>query len=205
MAKDQRPIAKDPACGWCLILCRWFFVAGLLIPALLAFAACGLTSEEVVVGGEQGGGSEIGPEQVAENFFEDLQSALKDPQLANDDKRGQWVERLSSYFAPNERDDQRIALSSALDNFVAGLDKLAANESLTLELRFDGVEKVSQSESRAMIRPINGSIYVLITRATDSGIATLYEDNVGLDELLGSQDGAVPVIRVGRAWYLTEG
>ena len=185
-----------------LALGRWSLVLGLL--ALLALAGCGPGAGEPPL--ESGpGGSDIGPERVAENFFDDLHSALKDPQLANDDKRGQWVERLAGYFAPNERDDQRIALRAALDGFVAGLAKLEPNENMSIELRLDGVEKVSESDNRATVHLVNGSINILITRTTETGVATLYQDNVGLDRIIGSADGTVPVIRVGRTWYLTEG
>ena len=171
--------------------------------ALYALTACGfgLTPNQGTPSG--GGGST--PEQVAQYFFEDLGQALKDPQLSNEDRRDQWVERLANYFAPNERDDQRIALSSALDSFVGGLGKLEPNESLTLNVRFEGVEKVSQDGNRALVRPTNGSIYILITRTTANGVFTLYEDDVPLSKIIGDTNGAVPVIRIGRTWFLTEG
>jgi hypothetical protein len=159
---------------------------------------------QTTVQGDQSGGGLL-PEAVAQSFFEDLRSALKDPELANDDRRGEWAERLAGYFAPNERDDQRIALRTALDSFVAGLGELdPTSEKLTLEVRFDSVEKVSESGNRATVRLVNGSIYVLITRASDNGVATLYQDDVGLDRIFGSPDGSIPVIRIGRTWYLTE-
>jgi hypothetical protein len=143
---------------------------------------------------------------VVQNFFEDLRLALRDQQqLTNEAKRTQWVERLANYFAPSERDDQRVALSSALDDFVNGLGKLDQNENLTLEVRFDGVEKISDTGDRAMVRPNKGSIYILITRTTNNGVFTLYEDDVPLTKIIGDPDGAVPVIRIGRSWFLTEG
>jgi len=200
--KDERQRITGHTGRWSLVVGRWSLILGLF--ALLALAGCGLAPESTTAPGGPGG-SDIGPDRVAEDFFDDLKSALKDPQLADDDKRGQWVERLASHFAPNERDDQRIALRSSLDSFVAGLGKLEPNESMTIELRFDGVEKVSQSDSRATVRPVNGSIYILITRTTGAGVATLYEDTVALDKIIGSPDGTVPAIRVGRTWYLTEG
>src|SRR5262245_44050310 len=88
---------------------RLVFIALL---ALFALTACGFGI--VPNQGTPSGGGGSTPEQVAQYFFEDLGQALKDPQLSNEDRRDQWVERLANYFAPNERDDQRIALSSAL-------------------------------------------------------------------------------------------
>ena len=176
----------------------------LVVLALLALAGCGPGSAEPAAQGGSGG-SDISPERVAENFFDDLHSALKDQQLADDSKRGQWVERLAGYFAPNERDDQRIALRAALDGFVDGRGKLEPNEDMSIELHYDGVEKVSESGSRATVRLVNGSIKIMITRTTETGVATLYQDNVSLNRIIGSPDGTIPVIRVGRTWYLTEG
>jgi len=172
------------------------------IMALCVLAACGFsaTPSQEILGG---GGST--PELVAQYFFEDLGKALQDPQLTNEDRRDQWVERLANYFAPNERDDQRVALSSALDNFVGGRGKLEQNESLRLEVRFEDIEKISDDGNRAMVRPANGSIYILITRTTANGFVTLYEDDVPLTKIIGNTNGAVPVIRIGRAWFLTEG
>jgi hypothetical protein len=171
--------------------------------ALCALAACGFVAPPNQGTPSGGGGSS--PESVAQNFFEDLRQALKDPQLSNEDRRDQWVERLANYFAPNERDDQRVALSSALDNFVKGRGKLEQNESLTLDVRFEGVEKISEDGNHAMVRPTNGSIYILITRTTTNGVFTLYEDDVPLTKIFGDTNGAVPLIRIGRTWFLTEG
>lgn len=178
--------------------------------ALLAFllfgvlAACGFDTATPDQAAQTGGGSS--PELVAQYFFEDLRRAFKDPQqLATETKRDQWVERLANYFAPIERDDQRVALNSALENFVSGRSNLDQNESLTLDVRFDKIEKVSDDGDRALVRPTNGSIYILITRSTNNGVFTLYEDDVPLTKIIGDPSGAVPVIRIGRSWFLTEG
>jgi hypothetical protein len=170
---------------------------------LLALAACGAAPGQTTVQGSQSGGS-ISPDTVAKSFLEDLDNALKDPRLSDDQRRGEWVERLAGYFAPNERDDQRIMLRSALDSFIGGLGKLELNENMTLELRYDDVQLLYENDDRAMVRPVNGAIYVLITRTTDAGVLNLYEDTVSLDKIIGNE-GAVPVIRIGRSWYLTEG
>jgi len=188
------------SCLSSLVSCLLSLVAVLALCALTACSS-GLTPSH----GAPSGGGGSSPEQVARNFFEDLRQALKDDQLTNEKRRDQWVERLANYFAPNERDDQRIALSSALDDFVSGRGRLEPNESLTIDVRFEDVEKVSENGNRALVRPVNGSIYVLITRTTENGVFTLYEDDVPLTKIIGDTNGAVPVIRIGRSWFLTEG
>lgn len=174
-----------------------------LLPLMLA--ACGLAGPSAPAPAEPGGGAST-PELAASNFFEDLRGALKDKQIKEEDRRRVWVEQLSGYFAPAERDDMRVALSTALDTLVMGMGELATNEELTLDLRLDGVEKLADDGDRAQVRPVNGSIYILITRTNDTGeIFTLFEQSKGLNEIIGSPDGAVPVVRIGSAWYLSEG
>lgn len=191
---------------------RWRHMHGLLRAvltlALLAgsLAACGFEQQpsEPAQSDQSGGG--LAPETVAKNFFDDLRTAMNDKQIASEDRRSKWVEQLSNYFAPAERDDMRIALSTALDNFVSGLGKLANSEELTLDIKFDGIEVVSEEDDHALVRPINGSIYLLITRTTDTGaVINLWEQSNPLNTIIGNPDGAVPVVRIGRTWFLTEG
>jgi len=150
------------------------------------------------------GGGSISPEAVAQSFFDDLGSALADPKLADDQQRSVWVERLAGYFAPNERDDQRIALRAALDSFTAGRGKLEPNEDLKLDLKIERLEQVYQTNDHAMIHPVNAAIHVLITRTTSAGTQNLYEETVPLEKIIGN-NGSIPVLRIGRSWYLTEG
>jgi len=192
MTKDER-IA--------LVIGHW----SLVILVLLALAGCSLGAPSAAVSGQVPGGGASTPEEVVRAFFEDLRAALKDRTLANDERRGQIAEQLANYFAPNERDDQRVALRSALDSFVIGQGKLDPSEQLTLEVRFEDFQKLFEDDDRAMIRPVNGSIYVLISRTTSTGVVTEYEDSVGFDKILGREDGAVPVVRIGKSWFLTEG
>jgi hypothetical protein len=206
MKNDERRTTKDESLSINAQTFKRSNVPTLLtvvLVLLLALAGCAVTPEPDAAQGAPTGGS-FSPEAVAESFFEDLGNALRDEKLADDQQRGAWVERLSGYFAPNERDDQRIALRAALDSFTAGLDKLESNEHLTLDLKIERLEQVSQSDDRAMIRPVNGAIYVLITRTTSVGIQNLYEETVPLERIIGN-NGSVPVVRIGRSWYLTEG
>jgi hypothetical protein len=188
---------------WLLVAGRWSVGVALASLTLSLLSACaalpGLSSAQA----PPGGGS-FSPEAVAQSFFEDLGKALLDPKLDDDQQRGVWVERLAGYFAPNERDDQRIALRAALDSFTAGIGKLEPNENLTLELKIERLEQVYQTGDHAMIRPVNGAIHVLITRTTSAGIQNLYEETVPLEKIIGN-NGSVPVLRIGRSWYLTEG
>ena len=147
----------------------------------------------------------ISAEAVTLSFFEDLRDALKDAGLAHDDTRSKWVDRLSGYFAPSERDDQRETIRAALDSFADGLGQLTPDQTLTLDLHFEGVEKVSDSGDRAFVRPINASIRLLIAHTTDRGVVTDYNQTIGLDKITGRADGAIPAVKIGDRWFLTEG
>jgi hypothetical protein len=201
MITDQRPTTNDQR--RIRKLAPRLVVVALAFLALTLLAGCAATPGQSTPQAPAGGGS-FSPEAVAQSFFDDLRDALRDPKLADDQQRGAWVERLAGYFAPNERDDQRIALRAALDSFTTGKSKLEPNEDLKLELKVERLEQVEQTDDRAMIRPVNGAIYVLITRTTSAGIQNLYEETVPLEKIIGN-NGSVPVLRIGRSWYLTEG
>jgi hypothetical protein len=177
-------------------------VVALAFLALTLLAGCAATPSQNAPQAPAGGS--FSPEAVTQSFFDDLGEALGDPKLADDQQRGAWVERLAGYFAPNERDDQRIALRAALDSFTTGQGKLEPNEELKLELKIERLEQVEQTDDRALIRPVNGEIHVLITRTTSAGSQNMYEQTVPLEKIIGN-NGSVPVLRIGRSWYLTEG
>jgi hypothetical protein len=207
MINDDRPSTTDDRqptrLPWQVVSGRSLVVVVLVSLALSLLSACAAASGQSVAEAPAGGGS-FSPETVAQSFFDDLGSALQDPKLNDDQQRGAWVERLAGYFAPNERDDQRIALRAALDSFATGQGKLEPNEDIKLELKIDRLEQVEQTGDRATIRPVNGAIHVLITRTTSAGLQNLYEETVPLEKIIGN-DGSVPVVRIGRSWYLTEG
>ena len=150
-----RPVPDDPnderrgrhLSAWCLAIGRWSFILALITPAFL-LAGCAGSPTPSAADVPVGGGS-FSPEAVAQSFFDDLRDALRDPKLADDQQRGAWVERLAGYFAPNESDDQRIALRDALDNFVTGMGKLDQGEDLQLELKIERLDQASNTPAPA--------------------------------------------------------
>ncbi|HWQ14590.1 MAG TPA: hypothetical protein VNL77_17470 [Roseiflexaceae bacterium] len=177
-----------------------------LLALALTLAACASTPQAGDAPSQELGGINT-PEAVVESFFEDLGDALKDPDLGTRERRAYWVDRLASYFAPTERDDQRLALQEALGNFARDLEGLAPDETLTLELRgFDPVQAtISPDGQRATVRLPEATIYMLITKATESGPATIYEQPIGFDRVISNPEKSVPLVRIGGRWYLTEG
>jgi hypothetical protein len=182
------------------IVVAWVLCLGML-------SACTATTTTIE---DLGGGSRISPDIVAQRFFEEFGAALNDPQLGDSERRSKLAEQLAEYFAPNERNDQRIALNSALANFAEGLRGLDENQTLSLQLRITDVLIVSETENEALVRPINGSeqasIYLLISRTTERGaIIPEYEQEVSFEQVFGRPNGTVPVVKIGDRWFLTEG
>jgi hypothetical protein len=153
----------------------------------------------------QAGGGGLSPESVTRGFFEDFGRALKDPDLGKQTVRDVWVERLAGYFAPNERDTQRETIDTALASFADGRAKLAADETLSIEIRFDEPRRLSDGGDQVLVQLPNASIFMQIARLTDHGSVPYYEQPISLDRVIGRADGAVPTIRIGNRWFLTEG
>ncbi|MGQ9549456.1 MAG: hypothetical protein ACUVSY_12845 [Roseiflexus sp.] len=155
---------------------------------------------------ESPGGGGFSPEVVTESFFEDLQSALQDPNLDQEETRSFWAERLSGYFAPAERDTQRLALRRALASFAAGLRQLADDETAVFEFHgFEPVEKVADDGKRALVRLPSAAISMTLMRTNERGSYVFYEQTISLSQVIGRPDGTVPVINIDGRWYLTEG
>ncbi len=145
------------------------------------------------------------PDVAVQGFFQELGQALRDRQLTDADPRERWVERLASYFAPNEREAQRDALDSALSAFASGLGQLTAEQTLTFEI--NGANEsgnyviVASDEQRALVRVSNVTIHVVIAR----GNIVDMDQEVPLEKIIDRSDGTVPTLNVGGRWYLTEG
>ncbi|HEU4325822.1 MAG TPA: hypothetical protein VFS21_21970 [Roseiflexaceae bacterium] len=173
-----------------------------LLAALLLVACQGSgTAEEPPL-------NEIGssrPDVAVQGFFQELGQALRDRQLPDPDVRERWVERLASYFAPNERDAQRDALDAALSAFASGLAQLTAEQTLTFEINGTNDSGnfviVASDERRALVRVSNVTIHVVIAR---SNIIDM-DQEVPLEKIIDRSDGTVPTLNVGGRWYLTEG
>lgn len=177
-------------------------LAGLLV--VFGLSGCG-TSIAIEQEASLGGGS---PEAVAESFFEDLNRALSDPELADSEVNRAWAERLASYFAPSERADQRAAFATTLATYGYRIDQLDANEQFVIEVVYEGIEQIDRDGDRANVRLVEGMILMRQTRDTGPTTqVTVREQERALGEVLGlaSSEGVFPVLRVNGRWFMTEG
>ncbi|HEX5690649.1 MAG TPA: hypothetical protein VFX76_11635, partial [Roseiflexaceae bacterium] len=173
---------------------RWMRGACVLVCVLMVLGACSSSSEQAAQQvDDPAGGNRFGPQVLAENFLKDLRDALHDSKLGDETTRSRWAEKLANYFAPNERDDQRVALNASLAGFAEGQTKLDVGQTLTLDLRFTSVQKIADDGERALVRPVNGgnnaSIYLLIARTNDRGaVVPEFEQEIGFDKIFGRDD-----------------
>jgi len=187
---------------------RYSFFVVMVVLLLMATGCATPAPAAPTPSAEQEGGVN-NPESVVSSFFEDLGEALNDPQLASDERRSYWVEQLAGYFAPNERDDQRLALREALGNFAQDLAQLDAGETLTIEMQGFGFQQgrrtLSADGARATVEFPDATITMLITQAGADGPVTIYEQPIALSRVIGNPTNSVPLVRIGERWYLTEG
>jgi hypothetical protein len=177
----------------------------ILLALLTACAPFGELSDGLPAQPEIG---QITPDVAAKYFFRDLAEALRDPNLADRETRIRWAERLTGYFAPNERDIQQEVIGRALTDLVIGLK---ADQKLSLELLPDdpnapNTKVVFDDGQRAIVQLQDDvRLRLVVSQVTDQGESPVIEEEIGIGELLGNPYNAVPVINMGGDWFLTEG
>lgn len=140
-----------------------------------------------------------------------MSAALADPTLADAEGSTRWAERLSNYFAPSERVQQRQALRRMLDDLLVSMEQLSAEEQpgeqtqLTFEVRPlpIGVRTAMQSSIRAEVQLLDASLYLKIVRVAGESPQVLWEQTEPLAGLIGRSDGTIPVVRVDDRWFLS--
>ena len=170
----------------------------LLASVLFLLAACGPTAV-VEEPGRIGGGST--PYDVVNTFLDEFGQALKDPQIQNDDVRERRANILADFFTPGEREDQRVAFGTMLDNYAGELKTaVAPNETFVLQLVWDDIEAPANPPQRALVKVVNGSVAWQVLR--DGYI--IDEQQTLLRDMIGRADSSLPVVKVGTIWFLTE-
>lgn len=179
---------------------RWVLLILLLGVGLLW--ACGVawrSGEEMT----QSGGTT--PEEPVDGFLRTLNQALQDPQIVVPEVRRSWAARLASFFLPSDRDAQQLAMGLMLRNFALSCSNLKENETLTVEIRYEGVHTLSQDHARARVQVVNGRIYLrrVVTTAEGRNIV-LRDQEEPLGNVLGLTDASFPVVQQEGRWFLTE-
>ncbi|NTW98078.1 MAG: hypothetical protein HGB28_05955 [Oscillochloris sp.] len=167
---------------------------------LLALVACAAPSDGSA-SNSAGGVGRSSPEAAVDGFLEDLNSALRDPSLADAAAQQSWAERLAGYFAPDERLDQRVAFSDMLAGFVDTAQNPVVGSKATLEITYSRLELLSRDGDEALVRVVDGSFAL---RWLDAQGDVVRERTGGLTEVIGQQSGGIPVLQVDGLWFLTE-
>ncbi len=144
------------------------------------------------------------PETLVEAFFTDFNQAIQDPNLDDPETRQIWALRLSNYFAPSERIDQRQALSFMLANFVVGSQQLKENHFLIVEILYSDIT-ANVHGSHALVTLVDSELHLRLVRIEPNGTQTVQSDRlVPLSTMLGDYSEALPALLVNSQWYLTE-
>jgi hypothetical protein len=168
---------------------------------ILLLSGCGVPVEalqDTNVGGES-------PAAVVRDFFTDLNSALRYPDITEQETRDLWALRLSNYFPPTERMDQRAQIGSMLTRFANDLENLEANQHIVVAVLYEDIVTEQQKDGRALVRLVAGELQVRTIRIEPNGTQTLLRDQrYPLSQVLGDYSEAMPVLEANDRWFLTE-
>lgn len=163
-----------------------------------------LTTQPIVVNDQSLSGGGTSPELTVENFLGDLNKALKDPAINRTDVRDQWADVLSNYFVPIERDTQRIAIRSSLDNLAAGVAQLNADETVSFDIEFEPARRIRNENDVVVVEVPNAVIAMVINRSSNRGNVSIWSQTESLGYLIGNDSNTFPVVQVGVRWFLIE-
>lgn len=176
----------------------------LLLYVVVLVACADNTPAPVVVNDQSLNGGGTSPEITVENFLSDLNKALKDPTINRTDVRDQWADTLSNYFVPVERNTQRIAIRSSLDNLAAGVAQLNADETVSFDIQFEPARRIKDDNDTVIVEVPNAMIAMVINRNSNRGNVAIWSQNESLGYLIGNNSNTFPVVHVGVRWFLTE-
>jgi hypothetical protein len=176
----------------------------LLLYVVVLVACADNTPAPVVVSDQSLNGGGTSPEITVENFLSDLNKALKDPTINRTDVRDQWADTLSNYFVPVERNTQRIAIRSSLDNLAAGVAQLNADETVSFDIQFEPARRIKDDNDTVIVEVPNAMIAMVINRNSNRGNVAIWSQNESLGYLIGNNSNTFPVVHVGVRWFLTE-
>lgn len=149
-----------------------------------------------------GGG--ISPEVAVESFLNDLNTALKDPELNRADVRDQWAETLANYFVPVERAAQQTAIRASLESLSRGVTQLDADEKVEFTITFEPARRIREDQDKVFVEVPNAKLAMLINRTSNRGNVVIWQQEESLGYLIGSNENVFPVVRVGVRWFLSE-
>ncbi|GIV96688.1 MAG: hypothetical protein KatS3mg057_1345 [Herpetosiphonaceae bacterium] len=113
-------------------------VSALLVTLLLAaLAACGA------------GSTAVDPETRVKNFFKDFESAINDPNIAQEATQEKWAETLSSYAVPAQRAEVKGEMKEALagvGDIGTQIGALTGQENLKITFKIENLQTKKQSE-----------------------------------------------------------
>lgn len=145
------------------------------------------------------------PEEVVEYFLTNLNETLQSPDIELRENRQIWAVRLSNYFTPAERDYQRVVIGTMLATFARGLENLAENQRLVVEIVYTELVADESETNQTHVHIIDGELHLRWMRVDPGGAEVVQRDlRVPLTDMLGEYGKTFPVMQVNGRWFLTE-
>lgn len=145
------------------------------------------------------------PEEVVAYFLTSLNETLQSPDIEVRENRHIWAVRLSNYFTPAERDNQRVVIGTMLATFAHGLENLAENQRLVVAIVYTDLVADETKTNQTLVHIVDGELHLRWMRVDPGGTEVVQRDQrVPLTDVLGEYGKTIPVMLVHGRWFLTE-
>lgn len=181
---------------------------------LLALAGCGAAGPANTPAAEPAAAVES-PEDRVKNFFATFSDAISDPEISDEARRTEWVDRLVAFAAPAEQAAARTSIESALSEF-GGLNiaEMVGQPDLDvrMEVRFNITETrlVEEAGDTATVEVVDGTISMQPVGADVEAlgeIANQFTQELPISDFFSdTSDGSaqIELQRVDGVWYLVD-
>lgn len=155
------------------------------------------------------------PEERVKGFFATFSSAISDPEIGDEARQAEWVDRLVDYAAPAEQAQARTELAASLAEFTGmDLGEMTGQPGLDVRLEMNFVitetRLVEESGDTARVEVLDG---LLSMRPVGADVEQLGEmadmmtQEVPIGEFFndaGNDDRIIDLVRVDGVWYIVD-
>ncbi|NJN15158.1 MAG: hypothetical protein HC822_02075 [Oscillochloris sp.] len=189
----------------------------LLLSILLVFAlgACGTQGPNAPGAVAEPAAPVESPEDRVKGFFTTFSEALNDPEIGEETRRAEWIDRLTAYSAPDQQTAARSEIETTLAEF-GGFDiaELTGQTGLDVRMEIDfaitetrlaeengDTAKVELLEGAISMKPVGADVEQL------GEMAAMLTQEVPISEFFGEagdESRFIDLQRVDGVWYLMD-
>jgi hypothetical protein len=199
-----------------LLVRRSSFLLTLLFALVALLTACGSQGANVIAPAPTAAPTAVPvqtPEERVKGFFDTFTEALNDPQIAEEARKKEWVEKLVAYAPPAEQEGTRTNIVEALDEFTGlNLGELSGQPGLDVRMevlfRITETKLVEENGDNATVEIVDGLISMKpvgpdVEKLGDT--ASAFTQEVPIKEFFSDAsqgDSQIKLVRVDGIWYL---